>query len=64
MSYSYLNTGASLEACYLAIARHVTHFNFRQMSQQEAQGLYAELFSFVYFKCLSEILLYFYKCST
>ena len=33
-------------------------------SQQEAQGLYAELFSFVYFKCLSEFLFYFYKGST
>ena len=33
-------------------------------TKQEAQGLYAELFSFVYFKCLSDILLYFYKCST
>ena len=32
--------------------------------KQEAQGLYAELFSFVYFKCLSEFLLYIYKCST
>ena len=33
--------------------------------QQEVQGLYAELFSFfVYFKCCSDFLLYFYKCST
>ena len=33
--------------------------------KQEAQGLYAELFSFfVYFKCCSDFLLYFYKCST
>ena len=33
--------------------------------QQEAQGLYAELFRFfVYFKCCSDFLLYFYKCST
>ena len=32
--------------------------------QQEAQGLYAELLSyfFVYFKCCSDFLLYFYKC--
>ena len=33
--------------------------------RQEAQGLYAELFYFfVYFKCCSGFLLYFYKCST
>ena len=49
---------------YVTLIKHPTYLQFWENEQQEAQGLYAELFSFVYFKCLSEFLLYFYKCST
>ena len=39
--------------------------NKHLQSKQEAQGFMQSYFPlFVYFKCLSEFLLYFYKCST
>ena len=54
---------------FLVNNKHICHQNIHTLNntllKQEAQGLYAELFSFfVYFKSCSDFLLYFYKYST